>query len=102
MAATFLAISPASNIDKERPGLAWDDDWVEEKGAGGVEATGGAIGWVLRTWDIPRVYRSAAILRKFDETTEDKVCRPVGTTLFPPSLDDPAIVSMEDDVIALL
>ena len=59
--ATFLASSPVSNVDKERPGFVWDDDWVEEEGARGVHASGGAIGWVLHAWDIPCMYHSAAI-----------------------------------------
>ena len=59
LTTTFLASSPTSNIDEERAGLDRDDDWVEEEGTGGVDATGRGIRGVLGTRYVSCVYCSA-------------------------------------------
>ena len=47
------------------------------------------------------MYRSVAILRKLEDASENVVGGPVGATSLPPTLDDPTVVSINDNVVAL-
>ena len=100
--AAFLASSPASNIDEESSDLAGNNDWIEEEGAGWVDAAGRGIGGILGTRDVSRVYRSAMILCILDDASENMVCWSVRATSFPPAFDDPAIVPICKDVIPFI
>ena len=102
LTATFLASSPASNVDEEGSDLVRDTDWVEEEGARGVFAARGGIGWVLRARDVSCIYRSAAILRELDDASENMICRFVGAAFLPPTLDDSAVVPVDHDVVSFL
>ena len=101
LTAVDFASSPGSNINEEGSCLAWDGDWVEHEGTGGVDASRRGICWVFCAWYISCMYRSAAILRKLEDVSENIVGGPVGTTLFPPPLDDSPVVSVYDDMVAL-
>ena len=100
--AAFLASSPASNIDEESSDLAGNNDWIEEEGAGWVDAAGRGIGGILGTRDVLRVYRSATILRILDDASENMVCWSVRATSFPPAFNDPAVVPVCKDVIPFI
>ena len=96
----FWVSAPTSCVNEERSGFDRDRDWVEEEGPGWVESAGGSIGRVLHTRDVSGVYRSSAILRKLDDASENVVRWLVGAALFPPTFDDPAVVSVNHDMIS--
>ena len=100
--AAFLASSPASNIDEESSDLAGNNDWIEEEGAGWVDATGRGISGILGTQAVSRVSRSAMILRILDDASENMVCWSVRATSFPPAFNDPAVVPVCKDVIPFI
>ena len=47
------------------------------------------------------MYHSVAILQKLEDASENVVGGPVGATSLPPTLDDPTVVSINDDMVAL-
>ena len=99
--AVDFASSPGSNIDEEGLCLTQDGDWVEHEGTGWVDALRRGICWVFCTRYVSCMYHSAAILQKLEDVSENIVGGPVGTTLFPPPLDDSPVVSIYNDMVAL-
>ena len=100
--AILLASSLGLYVDEEGPDLVRDDDGVEKEGAGGVTSSRGTVRRVFCTRDISRVKRSTAILRELEDATEDCVGGFVGAAALPPPLDDPSIVAVEQDAVALV
>ena len=100
--AVLFASSPGSYIDEEMPSVVVDGDGVEEEGAGGIVASGGWVGGILRARDVSSMYRSAAILRKLEDASENVVGGPIGAAPFPPSFDDSMVVPVDDNMVALI
>ena len=102
LTAALFASSPGSYIDEEMSSVAVDEDGFEEEGTRGVVASGGWVGRILRARDVSSMYRSATILRKLEDASENVVGGRIGTAPFPPSFNDSAVVPVDDDVIALV
>ena len=47
------------------------------------------------------MYHSVAILQKLEDALDNMIGGPVGTTSLPPTLNDPTVVSIYGDVVAL-